>query len=59
MGMDGAVGLREIKEKGGICIAQNEGSSVVFGMPKEAIRIGAANFVGNPTEIIDWINNFS
>lgn len=59
MGKDGAKGLLELKEKGAVCIAQDEKSSVVFGMPKEAININAAHFVGDPTQIINWINNFA
>ncbi len=59
MGVDGAQGLLDIKNKGGICIAQDEKTSVVFGMPKEAIKLGATNQVGGPKEIIEWINNFS
>lgn len=45
MGKDGAEELRLIKEKGGITIAQDEGSSVVYGMPGEAIRLGGATYV--------------
>ncbi len=45
MGDDGAKGLLEIKEVGGYTICQDEASSVVFGMPKEAIKIGAATKV--------------
>lgn len=41
MGDDGARGLLEIKEAGGYTIAQDESTSVVFGMPKEAIKLGA------------------
>lgn len=42
MGDDGAKGLLEMKTAGALTIAQDEKTSVVFGMPKEAIRIGAA-----------------
>ena len=43
MGDDGAEGLGEIKRLGGVTLAQNEESSVVFGMPKAAIERGYAN----------------
>lgn len=42
MGDDGARGLLEMKEAGAFTIAQDEKSCVVYGMPKEAIAIGAA-----------------
>ena len=45
MGADGAKGLLEMKEAGAITIAQDERSCVVFGMPKEAIRLGAAEMI--------------
>jgi two-component system chemotaxis response regulator CheB len=45
MGIDGAKGLLRMKEQGAQTIAQDEASSVVFGMPREAIRIGAAGKV--------------
>ena len=40
MGADGAQGILEMKESGAFTIAQDEKSSVVFGMPKEAIKLG-------------------
>ncbi len=42
MGSDGACGLLEMREAGAETIAQDEESCVVFGMPKEAIRLNAA-----------------
>ncbi|MBS1858549.1 MAG: chemotaxis response regulator protein-glutamate methylesterase [Acidobacteria bacterium] len=45
MGNDGAHGLLEMKQAGARTIAQDEASSVVFGMPGEAIKLGAADKV--------------
>ncbi len=45
MGDDGAKGLLEMKQSGAYTIAQDEHSCVVFGMPKEAIKLGAADVV--------------
>jgi len=42
MGDDGAKGLMEMRNAGAYTIAQDEQTSVVFGMPKEAIMLGAA-----------------
>lgn len=45
MGDDGARGLLEMHQAGAITYAQDEASCVVFGMPKEAIKLGAADHV--------------
>jgi two-component system, chemotaxis family, protein-glutamate methylesterase/glutaminase len=45
MGADGARGLAEMRNCGASTIAQDEGTCVVFGMPKEAIRMGAVEKV--------------
>jgi two-component system chemotaxis response regulator CheB len=45
MGDDGARGLLEMKQAGAKTVAQDEKSCVVFGMPKEAIKLGAADKV--------------
>ena len=45
MGKDGAAGMLSMKEAGAVNIAQDEKSCVVYGMPKEAISIGAVHHV--------------
>ena len=51
MGRDGAEGMQAIATAGGITIAQDEKSSVVFGMPKQAIALGAAQHILSIQEI--------
>lgn len=53
MGKDGAQGLLKLKNAGAYTIAQDESSCVVFGMPKEAIRLGAAKKVVHLTDMSD------
>jgi len=56
MGADGARGLLQMKEAGAITIAQDEKSCVIYGMPKEAVKRGAAGKVVSlnriPREIV-------
>ena len=47
MGKDGAQGMLEMKKAGAYNFAQDEASCVVFGMPREAIAVGAAHEVGS------------
>lgn len=51
MGDDGARGLDEMHQAGAFCIAQNEETCVVYGMPKEAVKRGAADAI-LPIEVI-------
>jgi len=55
MGSDGADGLLEMKQSGAGTIAQDEKSCVVFGMPKEAIKLGAVDRVAALEQIADEI----
>lgn len=45
MGNDGAAGMKELKDAGADTFAQNKDSCVVFGMPKEAIKLGAVDHI--------------
>lgn len=58
MGADGAKGLLNMKHAGARTIAQDEASCVVFGMPKEAIRLGAAEQVAPLNRIPSVIAGF-
>ena len=51
MGDDGASGLKSLKDTGAYTIAQDKDSSVIFGMPMEAIKLGAVDRVLNPEQI--------
>lgn len=63
MGSDGAQGLLALRQAGGITIAQDEETSVVWGMPKVAIDLGAVNYVlpihKIPDQIIQCMNLIS
>lgn len=55
MGRDGAEGLKKIKDAGGLTLAQDEFSSVVYGMPKIAYETGAASHRIPLSEIPNFI----
>lgn len=57
MGKDGAAGLLQMKNEGAYTIAQDEKSCVVFGMPREAIELGAVCKVVSLNNIVDDIVN--
>ncbi|WP_457753499.1 protein-glutamate methylesterase/protein-glutamine glutaminase [Thermococcus sp.] len=55
MGRDGAQGIVEIKKRGGITIAQDKQTSIIFGMPKAAIETGMVDYVVPLDKIADTI----
>ena len=59
MGDDGARGLKEMRDSGARTVAQDESTCVVFGMPKEAIKLGAAEKVVPLDEIPRMIRALS
>ena len=56
MGSDGAKELKNMRVNGALTIAQDQKSSLIFGMPGEAIKLGAAQLVMSPGEIIEVLN---
>lgn len=48
MGQDGAEELKQMKDKGALTIAQDQKSSIIYGMPGEAARINAAEYILSP-----------
>ncbi len=53
MGDDGAKELKLMKDRGGLTIAQDKDSCIVFGMPAEAIKLGAATMILPPDRIVN------
>ncbi len=58
MGSDGAAGLMAIRQEGGKTIAESEETSVLYGMPKVAAEIGAANLIIPNYKIVNEIIRF-
>jgi two-component system chemotaxis response regulator CheB len=59
MGEDGAAGLKRIADAGGVTVAQDEDSSIVYGMPRAAVQLGAAQHVLPPAEIAQLLLTLS
>ncbi|MHC5059825.1 MAG: protein-glutamate methylesterase/protein-glutamine glutaminase [Planctomycetota bacterium] len=59
MGQDGAGGLLKMRQQGAHTIAQDEASSVVYGMPKEAVEVGAAEKVISLTKVAETMIKFA
>ena len=55
MGKDGAIGLKAIRDAGGYTLAQDEASCVVYGMPREAVALGAAEEVLDLAQIAETL----
>ncbi len=62
LGRDGSLGLRHIKEKGGLTMAQDQDTSAIFGMPKSAIEEGVVDKVlplsEIPKNLMHYIGNY-
>ncbi len=56
MGQDGASGLAEIKKAGGFTVAQNRETSIVYGMPGNAVQKGVIDEIASLNEISELIN---
>lgn len=51
MGQDGSIELKRLQQLGAVTIAQDQASSVVYGMPGEAVKLGAAKYILPPEAI--------
>jgi two-component system chemotaxis response regulator CheB len=58
MGCDGASGLKKLSDTGALTIVQDESTSVVFGMPKEAIALGAARKILPLDDISSFVSKY-
>ena len=59
MGNDGVEGLRLMRNKGAVTIAQNAESSMIHGMPGEAIKTGAAKYNFSIEQMINYLNEIN
>jgi len=59
MGSDGAQGMKRLRDAGSVTIAQDEKSSLVWGMPGSAVRLGAASVVTPLDQVADKLVRYS
>jgi len=59
MGRDGSEELKTLRDTGAITIAQDKESSVIFGMPGEAIKLNGASFIYTPDKIINFLEGLN
>jgi two-component system chemotaxis response regulator CheB len=59
MGRDGADGLRRLRDAGALTVAQDEATCIVYGMPREAVRLNAARHVLAPAEIATLLRSLN
>jgi len=59
MGSDGAAGLKEMQSAGARTLAQDRETSTVFGMPAEAIKLDAVQYVLSPAEIAEFLKGLA
>ncbi|KPU44651.1 chemotaxis response regulator protein-glutamate methylesterase [Oxobacter pfennigii] len=52
MGKDGTLGLKAIKDKGGICIAEHQSTCTIYGMPKNAIEKGVVHIIAPVHDVV-------
>jgi two-component system chemotaxis response regulator CheB len=57
MGRDGAEDLKLMMDKGAVTIAQDEESSIIYGMPQEAVKLGAARYSLPPERITQMLKS--
>jgi two-component system, chemotaxis family, protein-glutamate methylesterase/glutaminase len=55
MGDDGADGLKRMLDAGGRTVAQSEASSLIWGMPGESVKRGAAQLQLDPGQVAAWL----
>ena len=58
MGSNGVNALLKLREAGAITLAQDEASSLIYGMPKEAVRRGAAKYQMSPTSMVRYFMSY-